>query len=223
MLRRSGVLDSSSSAPLTILDNACGGGVITSLLLNKDALTLSRIIAADNNDSMLDYTRQRSRDNEWTHVHIENFDQTSIALPDESCDFVFSNFGIFFHPNDAATLSETYRVLKESGTAGFTSWSKTAWWTSVAVPTLKAYLPDAPALPENVNITPAKGWADPGLIPEKLAVAGFKDVQVTEYAFTPDVEADEFGEVPYPQLDPSQCVRGSADPSSASCRRWQCW
>ncbi|KAK3056236.1 hypothetical protein LTR09_002743 [Extremus antarcticus] len=199
LIRRSGITNSTASSPLDVLDNACGGGVITSLLQDltsqhPDTVNISRITASDNDESMLNYTRQRSQNFKWTNVEVKQMDQTSTSWPDEAFNYIFSNFGIFFHPNDAATLSETYRALRPDGVAGFTSWKSIAWWPSVAVPAFKSYLPDAPALPPNVNIFPAKGWTELESIPEKLEKAGFKDVRVGEYGFTPEVEAEEFAE-----------------------------
>ncbi|KAK5168272.1 uncharacterized protein LTR77_006841 [Saxophila tyrrhenica] len=199
MLRRSGITSSDGSSALQILDNACGGGILTSLILDEatkrpDDIKIKRILAIDNDESILAYVRKRSRDSDWKDVEIQHMDQTSLSLSDNSFDNIFSNFGIFFHPNDAATLSETYRTLVPGGVAGLTSWKSISWWPSVALPAFKTYLPDAPALPPNVTIFPAKGWTDTASIPEKLEKAGFKDVQVSEYSFTPTVEAEEFAE-----------------------------
>jgi ubiquinone/menaquinone biosynthesis C-methylase UbiE len=197
MLQRS--LDAPHSEPLTVLDNATGGGVLVSQLLylaemDPKSMKIDKITAADNDERMLNYTRQRSQESKWSNVEVVNADQTSLPFEDKSFDFVFSNFGIFFHPNDEKTLSETYRTLKSGGTAGFTSWKSIAWWPAVAIPAIQKYIPDAPALPPNVNIFPAKGWTEAETIPPKLEAAGFQQVRVEEYAFTPEVEAEEFAE-----------------------------
>jgi ubiquinone/menaquinone biosynthesis C-methylase UbiE len=197
MLRRS--CSAPPSEPWDVLDNATGGGVLVNHILSMaqqfpDSIKIKKIVAGDNDDRMLEYTRQRSKDSNWNNVEVMHIDQTSIPLSDESFDYIFSNFGIFFHPDDEKTLSETYRTLKSGGMAGFTSWKSIAWWPSVAVPAISKYMPDAPALPPNVNIFPAKGWTEVSSIPPKLEKAGFQDVQVSEYAFTPDVEAEEFAE-----------------------------
>lgn len=194
MLRQSGIEDFTHDEALNILDNCCGGGIITSEVLGLPNITIQRIIAADNDDSMLSYTRDRAQQSGWQNVQVQHIDQTSIPLPDDTFDYIFSNFGVFFHPHDDKTLAETYRTLKPGGTAGFTSWKSIAWWPSVAVPALKSLLPDAPALPPTVSIFPAAGWTDTQSIPVKLGHAGFSDTQVVEYAFTPYAEAGEFAE-----------------------------
>ena len=194
MLRQSGIEECTDQVELDILDSASGGGVLTSEILELPNLNIKQIVAADNDESMLSYTRNRVKQSKWQNVEVKHMDQTSIPLPDGSFDYVYSNFGVFFHPNDEKTLAETYRVLKSGGVAGFTSWKSIAWWPSVAVPAVKTLLPDAPALPPTVAIFPAKGWTETSSIPPKLEQAGFRDVQVSDYAFTPEVEAEEFAE-----------------------------
>lgn len=197
MLRRSGLTTHSSNAEgLEILDNACGGGIMASELLSLSPKPrISRIIAGDNDKSMLSYVRDRAaRSSGWESVEVKEIDQTAIPFPEQSFDYIFNNFGIFFHPADDRALAETYRALKPNGVAGFTSWKSISWWPAVALPALKIALPNAPPLPPTVAIFPAPGWTETSSIPPKLEEAGFKDVEVSEFAFAPRVPAKEFAE-----------------------------
>jgi ubiquinone/menaquinone biosynthesis C-methylase UbiE len=186
---------------LEILDLACGGGIISSELVNNKSLNIKRIIAADLDDQMLTFTSKKrdailktSPDSPWSRVETQKMSQTSLPLPDTTFDYVFNNFGIFFHPDENATLTETLRVLRSNGIAGLTSWKAIAWWAEVADPALAKYLPEAPKLPAPGGLFPTKGWNDPTAIPAKLQQAGFRDVRVSEYKFKPRVEAEPFAQ-----------------------------
>jgi ubiquinone/menaquinone biosynthesis C-methylase UbiE len=186
---------------LEILDLACGGGIISSELVDNKSLTIKRIIAADLDDQMLAFTSTKrdailkpSPDSPWSRVETQKMSQTSLPLPDATFDYVFNNFGVFFHPDENATLTESLRVLKPNGTAGLTSWKAIAWWAEVADPALATHLPEAPKLPAPGGLFPTKGWNDPEAIPAKLEQAGFRDVKVSEYKFKPKVEAEPFAQ-----------------------------
>jgi ubiquinone/menaquinone biosynthesis C-methylase UbiE len=186
---------------LEILDLACGGGIISSKLADNKSLTIKRIVAADLDDQMLAFTSTKrdailktSPDSPWSRVETQKMNQTSLPLPDATFDYVFNNFGVFFHPDEKATLTETLRVLKPNGTAGLTSWKAIAWWAEVADPALAQYLPEAPKVPAPGGLFPTKGWNDPEAIPAKLEQAGFRDVKVSEYKFKPKVEAEPFAQ-----------------------------
>ena len=186
---------------IEVLDLACGGGIMSSELINNPSLKLKRIIAGDIDDQMLAFVSNK-RDailkstpgSNWSRVETQKINQTSIPLPDATFDYVFNNFGIFFHPDENATLAETLRVLKLNGTAGLTSWKAIAWWAEVADPALAQHLPDAPKLPAPGGLFPTKGWNNPEAIPAKLEQAGFRDIKVSEYKFKPRVEAEPFAQ-----------------------------
>ena len=196
MIRRCGI--GSESEPVQLLDNACGGGVVISEVLrmarkDPNKLKITRIVGSDTDERMLSYVRQRSEEaGLLPKVEVLQIDQQSVSLPDYTFSHVFNNFGIFFVPDDEAALSETFRIIKPGGHAGFTSWKSIDWWPSLVMPAISASIPEAPALPAPSTVFPSRGWNDPAAIPEKLKKAGFTDVQVSEYAFTPDVGAKEF-------------------------------
>ena len=199
MLRRSGLPGSGNFEPLEIFDNACGGGIVTAELLklaneHPDGINIKRILAGDIDDKMVSYVSERSTSSNWNNVEAMKLDQQSVPLADNTFSHVFNAFGIFFCADDAAAISETHRILKPGGVAGFTSWKAITWWQAVAMPALAAFISDAPELPSPQTVFPARRWSDPGAIPERLEKGGFKDVKISEYAFTPDVEAEEFAE-----------------------------
>lgn len=199
MLRRSGLPGSSKAEPLEIMDNACGGGIVTVELLklakeHPTVMNIKRVVASDIDDKMVSYVDQRSNASNWSNVEVMKIDQLSVPLADNTFSHVFNAFGIFFCADDAAAISETHRILKPGGMAGFTSWKKITWWQSVAMPAVSTFIPDAPALPSPQTVFPAQGWSDPDAIPARLEKGGFKDIKVSEYSFTPDVGPEEFAE-----------------------------
>lgn len=202
MLRLSGLAQEGNAE---VLDVACGGGIITNEVLktamDHPNLKLSRMIAGDIDDQMLKFVANR-RDaatntdsgSNWSRVETQKMNQASLPSPDSSFTHVFNNFGIFFSPVEDAVLAETYRILKPSGKAGFTSWKSIAWWPKIADPALAQLLSEAPKLPSPDGLFPAKGWNDLTAIPSKLEKAGFQDVRVSEFTFALNIEAEPFTE-----------------------------
>lgn len=202
MLRLSGLAQESKAE---ILDIACGGGILTNEVLKTasehSSLQLDRIIAGDIDPNMLNIMTNRKDaaikydpTSNWSQVSTEKMDQASLPSPDSTFTHVFNNFGIFFSPTEDSVLSETYRVLKPSGKAGFTSWKSIAWWPLIAEPALAKFLPEAPKLPSPEGLFPAKGWHDVTAIPPKLEKAGFREVEVSEFKFALDIEVAPFAE-----------------------------
>jgi ubiquinone/menaquinone biosynthesis C-methylase UbiE len=196
MLRQANI---NKQSDLEVLDLACGGGILSSELLDDTSLNIKRIVAGDIDDQMLSFVNDKrnafigsNADSNWSRVEVLKMNQTSIPLPEATFDYVFNNFGVFFHPDDGATLSEILRVLKPEGKTGLTSWKAIAWWTSVADPALAQYLPDAPKLPAPGGLFPGSGWSDHEAIHAKLEKAGFREVKVNEFKFKPRVEAEPF-------------------------------
>lgn len=183
---------------LTVLDSACGGGVLTRELFDlskqqyDQSTTISRVVAADIDERMLAYVKQLSSEWAWQQVETMKFDQAAVPLDDATFTHVLSSFGIFFSPDDNKVLSETLRLLQPNGIAGFTSWEYLGWWHDIAEPVLEKCFPDAPSLPHPSAIFPSKGWNDSEVVRSKLENAGLKDVQVEELSFTPDTEAEGF-------------------------------
>lgn len=195
ILEASGIFDTAKTGgtQLQVLDNASGIGTLIFRLIKHDPPPdFQRIVGADIDENYVSGIRRRAAASNETLIEALRLDQQTPGLDDASFTHIFNNFGIFFAPNDTTVLTETYRMLKQNGIAGFTSWAKISWWDEILVPSLKRYLPGAPSLPHPMKLFPSSGWDDPNVAKEKLQNAGFLDVQSRVYSFVPEIAADEF-------------------------------
>lgn len=97
-----------------ILDVGCGTGLATQQLARRFAN--SQVYGLDLAPAMLSVARQKPMDN----LHYLCADMEQLPLPDNSVDWVFSNFSLHWSLNLAQTLQEIYRVLKLDGLLMFT-------------------------------------------------------------------------------------------------------
>jgi len=195
LLTRCGLLktQTTSPAPLRLLDNATGiGTLIFRLLGSKAYIQIDQIIGADIDVSYLSFLRERASKHAHSSIEALQLDQQAPGLDSDSFDYIFNNFGVFFASDDEAVLKETHRMLKSGGFAGFTSWAKISWWDEILIPALERYAPDAPPLPHPSKLFAPRGWTDPQSTKVRLESAGFRDVEAEIWAFTPDVDPKDF-------------------------------
>ncbi|KIV87566.1 hypothetical protein PV11_03103 [Exophiala sideris] len=194
ILKKCGLLDPrpDSAAPLYLLDNASGiGTLIFRLLKHNSNISFRRIVGADIDENYLSFLRERAAKKGVPSVEALRLDQQAPELDSASFEFIFNNFGVFFAPKDTAVLTETHRMLRSGGFAGFTSWAKLAWWDELLLPALDRYVAGAPALPDPTKLFPATGWMDPQTARAKLQDAGFVEVHSEIWSFTPEVSAED--------------------------------
>jgi SAM-dependent methyltransferase len=157
-------------APDTVLEVACGTGIVTKALLT--ALPSAGIIATDLNDSMLDYARSRLP---WTE-RLEWRQADACALPFEAARFdaVLCQFGLMFVPDKALAMREARRVLRPGGHLVFSVWDELACNPigQIAHDTITNYFPDDP--PDFYKVP--FGLSDHALISALAANAGFGDI-----------------------------------------------
>ena len=115
-----------------ILDNACGSGLVTSIL--KASHPFARIHGADLAPGMISIYSDRVSRHSWENITSEVLDVRDLkTIKDETFTHVVTNFG--FAP-DVADLQgplraakEMYRVLKPGGVAIVTTWA--GMWSHV--------------------------------------------------------------------------------------------
>lgn len=98
------------------LDYGCGTG----RLLNRLAMTASRVIGVDRSEAMLKIASRSVNASIKDRIETIISDGSSIPLPDSSVDTVIA-IGTFEHVSDLTpTLLEMFRVMRPGGVAAFT-------------------------------------------------------------------------------------------------------
>jgi len=182
LLRKAGVLD--FSGPLTVLDNACGTGIVTTVLMEqlseaKKLEQLDKLTAADFSSVMLDVLRPQVEQKGWNKVEVIQADMTDMSqLSSDTYTHHLTNFGIFFPANSDAVLSEMKRVMKAGGAVAFSTW-QTAGWMKITRSAVQR-IPGAPTLPEDkalfTKIASGNAWDEPSWIRSQLEKHSFEDV-----------------------------------------------
>ena len=99
LIEQSAVIADSKSnldRPLVVLDNACGAGVISSILHNELDDQIKRnwkLTCADLSEGMLEYTRHRMEREGWLNAELKKVDAQETNLPSDYYTHVFTAFG----------------------------------------------------------------------------------------------------------------------------------
>lgn len=95
LIDQSGIA-TSFQKPLVVLDNACGTGIVSSFLNQKIHYKTRKrwkLVCSDLTQEILDYTRQRIRDEAWMNAKAKLVDAQDTGLPNEYFTHVFVGFG----------------------------------------------------------------------------------------------------------------------------------
>jgi ubiquinone/menaquinone biosynthesis C-methylase UbiE len=103
----------------SVLEVACGTGILTRVLRNKLPPTV-KLMATDLNEPMLQNAMRKFRIEE--PVQWQEVDATNLPFADATYDAVICQFGLMFVPDKRAAVRETYRVLKPGGSFVFNVW-----------------------------------------------------------------------------------------------------
>ncbi|KAM0755805.1 S-adenosyl-L-methionine-dependent methyltransferase [Meredithblackwellia eburnea MCA 4105] len=186
MITQSGILSSQSNT--NVLDNACGGGLVTKRLFALVQSSESskwadfNITCGDLNPGMVRRASERSKALGW-NATTKILDTTAIDVEDSTFDHVFTNFVIQMIPNPEDALRETMRVTKDGGKISFTAWQKVGWSDS-----FKKVNP-AFQLPPTFSEPP---WTTAVPIRATLISLGLVDVKVEEIRFGIHVKSAEY-------------------------------
>jgi ubiquinone/menaquinone biosynthesis C-methylase UbiE len=96
----------------TILDVACGPGIVTAAL----AKHAHQVVAFDLTPEMLDRARQRCSQTGLNNVAFGEGSATDLPYGDNSFDAVATRLSIHHFPEPSRVLAEIFRVLKPDGT-----------------------------------------------------------------------------------------------------------
>lgn len=179
----------------TILDNACGTGIVAQeVLLNRFSANapLPKITCVDVAPPMVGVARDifrgmlSSYNSHIPSTEAGDHDRGEVVkcdimpgeelkLPDEHFTHSFTNQGILFFKDPAKGAREIYRTLKTGGVAIVTTWASLGH-VDLAREVQKSYKPESTIMPFPI----AEEWYQAEHLKKTLEAAGFKDVEVSE-------------------------------------------
>ncbi|KAJ7706849.1 S-adenosyl-L-methionine-dependent methyltransferase [Mycena rosella] len=172
MLLQSGLLPE-PAANAVVLDNACGSGVLATILFNTVGVDSGvKVVCGDLAEVMVETASKRIQENNW-NAEARIADAHQLPFPDDYFTHNLMNFGIQLVSNSELALKECFRVLQPGGKVGFTAWVHPGW-----VDDLKVAL-------EGVEL-PAFGkspWRTKESILNMLTPVGFTNVDVQPLVF----------------------------------------
>jgi len=164
-----------------VLDVACGTGIVARVASERLG-GAGEVTGLDLNPSMIKVARRLRPDLDWREG-----DATEMPFPDASFDAVLCQAGLMFFPDPVATLREMRRVLSRGGRLAIQVWGASEGYE------LTAQLLEETSGKEIADIFRAPfSMAQPGLLPELLAKAGFDSMRSRTYeepARFPSIEA----------------------------------
>ncbi|MEU2157609.1 class I SAM-dependent methyltransferase [Streptomyces sp. NPDC019396] len=151
--------------PRTTLELAAGTGVLTSVLLAT--APTSEVTATDLNEAMVAFGSRQAPGAVWRQA-----DAQRLPFPDGAFDLVVCQFGVMFFPDRVAAFTEARRVLAPGGRFLFNTWGplSTHAFTAAVQAGLERAFPIDP--PQFLPTVP-HGYADPAVVADDLAAAGF--------------------------------------------------
>lgn len=105
LISQSGLLADSITnpgKPLVVFDNACGTGVVSSILnqqLHDTAKGNWKLTCGDISEGMLEYTRRRMERENWQNAEVKTLDAQALDLPSGHFTHVITAFGKISKPS----------------------------------------------------------------------------------------------------------------------------
>lgn len=166
------------TANATILDNACGTGIVTDVLLNTPsaiAAAAPTIHAVDGAANMVSIARARFASNANVHVKQTPGEDLS-SFPDNHFTHSFTNLGIMFFDDPARGAAEIRRTLQpgDRGVAVVTGWEQVGTFSVV-----RAVQEVVRPRDEPLSLPLQEEWLRPEHTERILREAGFAEVEMS--------------------------------------------
>jgi ubiquinone/menaquinone biosynthesis C-methylase UbiE len=163
----------SGNAPSSVLELACGTGIVTRLLRERLSSGAS-LVATDLNQAMIDIARSKFAGNEA--IEWRQADACDLPFDDQAFDAVVCQFGIMFVPDKPLCGREVRRVLKPGGIFLFSVWDSLEEnpLGQIAHETIASFFENDPPAFYQVPF----GYHDRAEIQAMLEAAGFRDVRL---------------------------------------------
>ncbi|KAJ5758732.1 hypothetical protein N7520_005888, partial [Penicillium odoratum] len=202
LINQSGIIANSKSLrdrPFVVLDNACGTGVISSILqheLDDQVKAKWQLTCGDLSDGMLEYTRRRMESERWLNTEVKTVDAQDTKLPSEHYSYVFTAFAYMGLPRGLAALDESIRILQPGGTIAFATWIQPGWISAAgeAIATMPNNLP-WPTAEEFLGMLGNGQWNSVTWIECQLRDRGFHDIKVKAVTRHNSLSVAEFVEM----------------------------
>ncbi|KAJ5554933.1 hypothetical protein N7461_003403 [Penicillium sp. DV-2018c] len=168
--------------PLVILDNACGTGVVSSVLnikVNETAKKRWKLTCGDIAPAVLAYTEQRMQEEGWVNAETKVLDAQKPDLPSDSYTHIFSSFVYMALPESIRALDETVRMLQPGGTIAFSTWIEPGWVSVArrAIESMPGNLP-FPKVEKVVTGMSDGHWNSESWIKAQLEERGLQEINV---------------------------------------------
>jgi len=163
-----------------ILDNACGPGVVTRLILDTAASQgvqpPPQITGVDNAQGMIEQFCANAKVEGWTTTKAFLLSADKLeGIEDAHFDAAVMNFGIFAIPDAVVAAKEMYRTLQKGGVAVVTTWKK-----SVPVDLIEETVGQIRPQDKAKVFPISKDWMTAEKVKDTMVQGGFADVRVTE-------------------------------------------
>ncbi|KAJ5728745.1 uncharacterized protein N7483_003253 [Penicillium malachiteum] len=200
LIEQSDIVAGSKADPecsLVILDNACGTGVVSSILhrdIDDHVKGNWKVTCGDIAEGMLQYARRRVQRDKWINSDVKTVDVQDTKLPSGHFTHVFTSFAFMAVPRSLTALDETTRILQPGGVIGFTTWIQPGWVPIMkkAIDLLPGRLPWPTADEFLRTLGEGKLWDSPAWIENQLKERGFCDINVTSVTKSNPVSVSDF-------------------------------
>jgi len=162
-----------------VLDIGCGSGT-TTLKLAARVAPSGEAVGVDISGPMLAVARRRAAEAPGRANFIEA-DATDYAFESESFDLAFSQFGVMFFADPAATFRNIYGAMKKGGRLVFVCWRGPFEnpWSAVPEAAARPFLP--PPVPASPDAPGRYSFANPDRVKSILLQAGFHAVAIEKF------------------------------------------
>ncbi|KGQ06508.1 Ubiquinone/menaquinone biosynthesis methyltransfera se ubiE [Beauveria bassiana D1-5] len=179
-------LTADRTAPVTLLDNAAGAGVMAqevNKVLPRTTLQAGSILATDMAEGLVGIMQERIKTEGWINTEARVADAQDTKLPDNTYSHVSILLGLHIIPDPDAAVKEAIRVLQPGGIFGATTipphnQNNKFWFADVE--TAFAAMPfDAPyPSPMPTQMHASGAWYDAAWVATHLQALGLRDVRV---------------------------------------------
>jgi SAM-dependent methyltransferase len=157
-----------------VLDIGCGAGA-TSRALARAVGAQGDVLGLDISEPLVARAREAGA---MQQLRFEVADAGRAALPEASCDLLFSRFGVMFFEDPTAAFAHMRRALKPGGRIAFVCWRGAGEndWGRLPLDAIAAIVP--PPAPPAAEAPGPFSFGDRDRVMRILAGAGFADIRI---------------------------------------------